>query len=151
MWVLFNEINPLRDLWNTLCVWNLPSASEMPAGVRGFISFRLMQSIKFHNDRRSLFHIRRIFHFNCMNDYGIHKKSPEVLRCPNMQSGCLPPRGRRDPRIRKRPAKGDASPRKPSPFFAYKNDTFKTWKCHSGQDGRSGISTCCRITEFQNF
>lgn len=31
--------------------------------VRGFISFHFLQSRKFHNDRRSVFHIRRIFHF----------------------------------------------------------------------------------------
>ena len=36
---LFSEINPLRDLWNTLCVWNMASPCEMPAGVGGFISF----------------------------------------------------------------------------------------------------------------
>ena len=44
-----------REIWLAPC--------EMPAGVRGFISFHLMHSIKFHNGRRSLFHIRRIFHF----------------------------------------------------------------------------------------
>ena len=29
---LFNEINPLRDLWNTLRVWNIATQCEMPAG-----------------------------------------------------------------------------------------------------------------------
>ena len=56
---LFNEINPLRDLWNTLCVWNIASQCEMPAGVGGFISFHLMRSIKFHNSQSELFHICR--------------------------------------------------------------------------------------------
>ena len=41
---LRNEINPLRDLWNALRAWNSLSASEMPAGVRGFISFHIEQS-----------------------------------------------------------------------------------------------------------
>ena len=36
----------------------MASPCEMPAGVSGFISFHLMHSIKFHNDRRSLFPIR---------------------------------------------------------------------------------------------
>ena len=36
----------------------MASPCEMPAGVSGFISFHLMHSIKFHNDRRALFPIR---------------------------------------------------------------------------------------------
>ena len=63
VWVLFNEINPLRDLWNLLRKWNTPAACEMPAGVRDLFHFTFRASGKFHNDRRSLFHIRRIFHF----------------------------------------------------------------------------------------
>ena len=60
---LFNEINPLRDLWNTLRVWNIAMQCEMPAGVRDLFHFTFRASGKFHNHRRSLFHIRRIFHF----------------------------------------------------------------------------------------
>ena len=41
----------------------MASPYEMPAVVRGFLSSHLMQGIKFHNDCRSFFHIRRIFHF----------------------------------------------------------------------------------------
>ena len=51
---LRNEINPLRDLWNALCAWNSLSASEMPAGVRGFISFHIEQSEIFHNVRQNI-------------------------------------------------------------------------------------------------
>ena len=43
---LFNEINPLRDLWNTLCVWNMASPCKMPAGVGGFISFHFPRKRK---------------------------------------------------------------------------------------------------------
>ena len=41
--VFFNEINPLRDLWNCLRQWNMASPCEIPAGVSGFISFHLMR------------------------------------------------------------------------------------------------------------
>ena len=44
--VFFNEINPLRDLWNTLRVWNIASQCEMPAGVSGFISFHFLRQQK---------------------------------------------------------------------------------------------------------
>ena len=49
--ILRNEINPFWDLWNALRAWNLPTASEMPAGMRGFISFHIEQSEIFHNMR----------------------------------------------------------------------------------------------------
>ena len=58
--VLFcNEINPLRDLWNLLCKWNTPAACEMPAGVRGFISFHFPRRRKISQAPRRLFHILR--------------------------------------------------------------------------------------------
>ena len=55
---LFNEINPFRDLWNILRMWNMASPYEIRLRrVKGFISFHRMRSIRFHNDHRSLFHI----------------------------------------------------------------------------------------------
>ena len=58
--VLFcNEINPLRDLWNLLCKWNTPAACEMPAGVRGLISFHFPRRRKISQAPRRLFHILR--------------------------------------------------------------------------------------------
>ena len=59
---LFNEINPLQDLWNALRAWNMASPCEMPAGVGGFISFHFLRKQKISQWRSSLFHIRRIFH-----------------------------------------------------------------------------------------
>ena len=58
----FNEINPCgicempfgREIWLAPC--------EMPAGVGDLFHFNFRVSGRFHNDRRSLFHIRRIFH-----------------------------------------------------------------------------------------
>ena len=49
-----NEITPLRDLWNAHCAWNSLSASEMPAGVRGLISFHVRpEEVHFKIDRGS--------------------------------------------------------------------------------------------------
>ena len=58
----FNEINPCgicempfgREIWLAPC--------EMPAGVGDLFHFNFRVSGRFHNDRRSLFHILRIFH-----------------------------------------------------------------------------------------
>ncbi len=43
----------------------------MPAGASGSVSFHLMRNIKFHDDRRSFFPIRRIFPFNDAGRYDV--------------------------------------------------------------------------------
>ena len=53
-WSFFNEINPLRDLWNALRAWNALRVWNALRRVRGFILFHIDQREIFHNFRKEI-------------------------------------------------------------------------------------------------
>ena len=78
MCAFFNEINPLRDLWNALRAWNTLRVWNALRRVRGFISFHIAtkeQYFTIHEVNYFTFGVSRIFHLKHYRFYDIINSS----------------------------------------------------------------------------
>ena len=69
-WVLFNEINPFRDLWNNASHYEIADAMKYAAAYEGFILFHILALDKIFHNRKIISYCIAIFHWICYNIFG---------------------------------------------------------------------------------